>query len=161
MTTTTTSNIATLIERIAKVFERIEEASLLRAGTALTREQMAVMSILMQSKEDVTPSLIARAMYRQPHTISGLLTRMESQGLVTRLTHALKRQNMVKIAPTKHGKMAYRAVLATMGEQSTTPASVIECVLSDKSQDTLEGWLQGIETQALITLRDAKPVRFG
>jgi DNA-binding MarR family transcriptional regulator len=74
--------------------------------TGLSAIQAGVLFFVSTVEEPVTPALLSRSLHREPHTISGLLTRMEKQGLVRRVKD-LKRKNQVRIVLTSKGKKAY------------------------------------------------------
>jgi len=83
---------------------RSREKELDMAG--ISAIQAGVLLLVNNSQEPVTPAVLSRFLYREPHTISGLLTRMEKQGLVKRVKD-LKRKNQVRIVLTEKGKRAY------------------------------------------------------
>lgn len=62
-----------------------------------------VLSAIDALKEKATPSKIARWHFREPHTISEVLTRMEKEGLVKK-TRDLKKKSMVRIELTEKGR---------------------------------------------------------
>ena len=53
-----------------------------------------------------TPAEIARELYREDHTISVLLTRMEKEGFVKKIKD-LERKNQVRIILTSKGRRVY------------------------------------------------------
>ena len=69
--------------------------------------QGAVLYYVKAAKEPVIPAHISRWLFREPHTVSQLLMRMEKQGLVKR-TKDLARKNMVRITLTEKGEKAYK-----------------------------------------------------
>ena len=56
---------------------------------------------------DATPAGIARWLFREPHSISEILNRMEKQGLIRKVKD-LKRKNQVRIEITEKGEDQYR-----------------------------------------------------
>ena len=82
---------------------RTREKELDAAGISMI--QAGVLLLVSTSQDPVTPAVLSRFLYREPHTISGLLTRMEKQGLVKRVKD-LKRKNQVRIVLTEKGKKA-------------------------------------------------------
>ena len=50
-----------------------------------------------------TPAKIARWLFREPHSVAGLLNRMEKQGLVRR-TKDLDRKNLIRVTLTDKGE---------------------------------------------------------
>ena len=51
-------------------------------------------------------SEIARWMFKEPHSVSGLITRMEEEGLVKRVKD-LEKKNLVRVEITEKGQQAY------------------------------------------------------
>ena len=66
----------------------------------------AVLFIVQNSKEPVTPAVISRWLFRKPHSVSELLTGMEKDGLVKKM-HDLEKKNLVRVTLTNKGKQAY------------------------------------------------------
>ena len=66
--------------RAYTVLERAREMELSRVG--ITLPQAAALYFLGTARETLTPTKLARLTYKEPHTISGLLNRMEEQGLI-------------------------------------------------------------------------------
>jgi DNA-binding MarR family transcriptional regulator len=69
--------------------------------------QGAVLYFVKTAEGPVTPAKISRWLFREPHTVSQLLMRMEKQGVVKR-TRDLERKNMVRITLTEKGETAYK-----------------------------------------------------
>ena len=69
-----------------------------------------VLRIIQTLDVPVTPSEITRRIIRAPHSVSGLLNRMEKEGLVKK-TRDLEKKNMVRVSLTKKGLQAYRRSL--------------------------------------------------
>jgi DNA-binding MarR family transcriptional regulator len=68
--------------------------------------QVAVLFNLKAIGTDATPAELSRRLVREPHSISGLLSRMERQGLIRKVKD-LPRKNMVRIEMTDKGKEVY------------------------------------------------------
>jgi len=62
--------------------------------------------VVQSTRERATPSEISRWLLREPHSTSGLITRMEKDGLVTKVDD-LERKNMLRVAMTEKGREAY------------------------------------------------------
>src|SRR4030042_5989847 len=77
--------------------------------------QAAVLFTIQAIGAEATPAEISRRLVREPHSVSGLLNRMEKQGLITRVKDLPKR-NMVRVVMTNKGREAY--------EQSTKRLSM-------------------------------------
>ena len=63
----------------------------------------AVLFAVQQIGSEVTPAEIARWILRKSHTVSGLLDRMEKDGLITRRKN-LPKKNLVRVTMTDKGK---------------------------------------------------------
>src|SRR4030043_1369979 len=75
----------------------------------LSAIQAGVLFFVSTLEGPVTPAVLSRLLHREPHTVSGLLTRMEKQAYVKRVKD-LKRKNQVRIVLTPKGKKAYDQV---------------------------------------------------
>ncbi|MFA5066405.1 MAG: MarR family transcriptional regulator, partial [Dehalococcoidia bacterium] len=64
--------------------------------------------------KDVTPARISRMLLREPHSISGILMRMEKQGLIKR-TKNMERKNLIRITLTAKGENALKQAMKKEG----------------------------------------------
>jgi DNA-binding MarR family transcriptional regulator len=94
----------TLIRNISHLISKSRDRELSRYG--ITVVQSAILYMINVMGERATPGNIARAMYREPTTISNSLIRMEKQGLVRRYSDAM-RKSQVKVEMTRKGEQAY------------------------------------------------------
>ncbi len=98
-----------------------------------------------------TPAEISRWLNRESHSVSGLLSRMKKDGLVTKVKD-LDRKNMVRVELTEKGQHAYK--LSTQREVIHR----IMSVLSEEERQQLWSSLQKIRDKALEELRiERKP----
>lgn len=67
----------------------------------------AVLFIVQQIGNEATPAEIARWILRKSHTVSGLLDRMEKDGLIIRKKN-LPKKNLVRVTLTDKGKRTLR-----------------------------------------------------
>lgn len=142
------NDIWTLLNQAQHAAERAAETEMRQLG--IPKMHAEVLSLVKSTEGPVTPADIARLLFREPHTISGLLNRMEKQGLVKRVKD-LKRKNLVRVAITDKGEKAYRK----MGD-----AEVIHDILSSltaKEQDDLKRYLEKIRRRGLEELRKRQP----
>ena len=97
-----------------------------------------------------TPTEISRRLLRRPHSVSGLLSRMEKQGLV-RQVKDLDRKNLVRVELTEKGHEAYY--------QSTKRESICQIMssLSKKKRQQLISSLQILRDKALKRLAPGPP----
>jgi len=72
----------------------------------VTSRQAGVLMVLQANTERLTPAEISRQLFREPHTISAVLKRMEKQGWLTRQKD-LKKKNMIRVALTEEGRKLY------------------------------------------------------
>ncbi|MFC1955946.1 MarR family winged helix-turn-helix transcriptional regulator, partial [Chloroflexota bacterium] len=72
----------------------------------ISNEEAAVLLVSHILNSRATPAEISRWLLREPHSISSLLHRMETKGLVKNVKD-LKRKNMIRVEPTAKGKQAY------------------------------------------------------
>lgn len=117
-----------LLEQVDAGMARARENETRPYGVSMM--QVRVLSLLKAVNEPITPTAIARLLFREPHTVSQLLTRMEKQGLVRR-TRSRKRD------PEDHGLV--RVELTEKGEEFFQEQSgsrrVIHHILSCLSPD--------------------------
>lgn len=95
----------TLIRNISHLIGKSRDRELSQYG--ITVIQSSILYMINVMGERATPGSIARAMYREPTTISNSLIRMEKQGLVRRYSDAM-RKSQVKVEMTGKGEQAYR-----------------------------------------------------
>ena len=145
------SELWTLLNQAQHAAIRASETELRQLGVP----QMHAEVLMIVKGEDgpVTPAEISRSLFREPHTISGLLTRMEKQGLVKRVRD-LQRKNMVRIAITDKGEKAYRK----LGDVNAIN-SIMSC-LSSKEQEGLRDTLLKLRRKALEELRMRQPLPY-
>jgi DNA-binding MarR family transcriptional regulator len=118
---------------------RSREKELLRYG--VSPEQVGVMFIVQALGSRATPSVIARFILRQPHTVSALIERMVEKGFVKK-DHDLDKKNLVRVSLTDKGQKVY--------EFSTKrgPIHRIMGVLSSDERTQLQGILGKLHQQA-------------
>jgi len=134
--------------RAYTVLERAREMELFRVGVTLP--QAAVLYFLGTARETLTPTKLARLNYKEPHTISGLLNRMEEQGLIKK-TKDLKRKNLVRVSLTKKGEELFKRLL---GERVVI--NITSC-LSKKELDTLNELTDKLFERTIELLREMQP----
>ncbi len=65
--------------------------------------QVRVLAVIERASDEATPANLARLLWRKPHTISQMLSRMEKAGLVTKGPDPTHRNRViVKITPKGH-----------------------------------------------------------
>jgi len=104
-------------------------------------------------KVPATPAEISRWLFREPHTVSGLLDRMEKDGLVTKVKD-LDRKNLVRVVITEKGEEAYRK------SRDMKAVGNIMSSLLEEEKDNLRGYLETLRSEALAQLRVDYPLPF-
>jgi len=105
-------NLWLLLLKTRRVLYRAREKELIPYD--ITPEQGEILYINRAKKGNVSQTEIARLMAREPHTISGIIQRMEKRGLVEKYKDS-KLTNVKKIDVTKKG----RQVLSRVDERVT------------------------------------------
>ncbi len=108
------------------------------ASIGLPPRQASALLTIASIGEKATPAEIARRMFREPHTVSGLLRRMEASGLI-RQTKDLDKRNLIRVTIREKGQQALALVRAneTLGrifsplsqEQRQQLESILEILL--------------------------------
>ena len=136
------------IQTVMAVMERARNLELAKIG--LNIPQAEVLYCLKISKEPLTPMKLARMMHKQPHTVSALVHRMETQGLLT-TKRDLKRKNWLRVSLTKKGEEALKRWAA-----ANTVPDALDC-LSKKEQDALYAITKKLHNRSLELLRRMQP----
>ncbi|MDD5191488.1 MAG: MarR family transcriptional regulator, partial [Dehalococcoidales bacterium] len=108
-------NLWALLRQTRDAMVKARDRELEKHGSSTI--QAAVLFTIQDIGPEATPAEISRRMVREPHSISGLLSRMEKQGLIKRVKD-LPKKNMVRVTLTAKGKEAY--------EYSTQRAAMYE-----------------------------------
>lgn len=134
-----------LLHQARDALARTREAELRHADLSMIKA--AVLFFAKNLEQPVTPAVMSRALFREPHTISGLLDRMETQGLVRRV-HDLQRKNMVRIEVTEKGDELYR-----QSREDRRVIGKVMSVLTQAERDELQSSLKKLRNRALRELR--------
>jgi len=143
-----TYKLSWLIFRAHTLLYRARETELLPYD--IKPRQAAVLTVAKAIGEKATPAEVSRWLLREPHTVSGILDRMEKRGLIKRLKD-LEKKNMIRIAFTEKGEEAYRAV-----RRRGVYHKIIE-VLSEEEREQLSVLLNKIQEKALKVSGLKKP----
>jgi DNA-binding MarR family transcriptional regulator len=129
-----------LLNQASHAMERAREDELRPLG--LSMMHAAVLYIVKVATDPVTPAQISRWLFREPHSVSGLLQRMEKQGLVKRAKD-LERKNVIRVTLTEQGEEAYRR------STEMKPIHRIMSHLSPEENDSLRASLKTLRDKAL------------
>jgi len=135
--------------RMRQAWEALDKAVEVELGKRQTTlSQMDVLVILSNSKRPLTPGEIASYMFREKHSASALLTRMQRAGLVKK-TRSKKDQRVVKIKVQPKGEDLLRqAMPASFGQAHR----LLKSCLSDQETAQLDGLLKKVRDRALQEL---------
>ena len=107
-------DLLVLIMDVSHILERIMARSALNYG--LTLEQVRVLGLVASSKTPITISSLAQRLQREVHTTSGLVSRCEEAGLVTKLRgFDPRRRNRVGVQLTRKGRQFLRKITVSPG----------------------------------------------
>jgi DNA-binding MarR family transcriptional regulator len=109
-------------------------------------DHSAIISMIHNLGENATPAEISRILFREPHTVSTVLSRLEETGFV-RKKKDLKKKNMIRVELTEKGLDAYNK-----GSKRDSIHAIIN-ILSLKEQQTLTSLLAKLQKKALEELR--------
>lgn len=129
-----------LLHHTAVAVEKVRQKELKQHGLNVVRYN--VLYYLQSMGSQPTPAEISRWIFRRPHTISGLLDRMEREGLVER-TKDKNRKNMIRVALTEKGREAY----SNSGEMESLHK--IMSSLSKKHRGQLISYLRKLRNKSL------------
>ncbi|HUV56125.1 MAG TPA: MarR family winged helix-turn-helix transcriptional regulator [Dehalococcoidales bacterium] len=107
----------------------------------ISNVQAAALFAIRALGNEATPAELSRWLLREPHSVSGLISRMEAEGLIKKAKD-LPRKNMVRAELTEKGQQAY--------EHSTKRASInrIMSSLSEKKKQQLSSYLETLRGKA-------------
>jgi DNA-binding MarR family transcriptional regulator len=133
-----------LLQQACDAMTRARDNELREFG--ISTMQAAVLLVVKAINGPATPAEISRWLFREPHTVSGLLQRMEKEGLVRKVKD-LERRNIIRVAITEKGEEAY---------QRSRDKNVIHEILaslSQEQQDNLRPYLETLRDRAVEELR--------
>jgi len=136
-----------LLSQATTAMSRVADKELGKVGISMM--QAAVLFFVKNAEEPATPAEISRWLFREPHTVSELLSGMEKQGLI-RKTKDLERKNLVRITLTEKGEEAYQrqAEIRVIGK--------ILSSLSPEECDKIGACMKKLRDEAIKEL-DARP----
>jgi DNA-binding MarR family transcriptional regulator len=137
--------------RTFRAIERAGEVELERFGLSVI--EAGVLHALKTADEPVIPAKLSRWLYREPHTMSGLLNRMEKKGLVKR-SKDMEKKNLVRVVLTKKGEQAFQQ------QWDARIVPKITSFLSKRELDSLKKSLSKLESRALGVIRELQPLPY-
>jgi DNA-binding MarR family transcriptional regulator len=133
-----------LILHVRRGMRRLRERDLFQYG--LTPEKAAVLFVVQMIGKKATPAEIARSLLREPHSISALLSRMETEGLIKKVKD-LEQKNRIRISLTPKGRRANR-----QAAKRDSIHEIMSC-LSEEERRRLRSPLEKLCRKALEELR--------
>lgn len=133
-------NLWVLLRQTRDAMSKAREGELEKYG--ISSIQAAVLFTIQAIGPNATPAEISRRLVREPHSVSGLLNRMQKQGLIRRVKDLPKR-NMVRVVMTQKGEEAYR--------QSTRRLSMHETIsaLTEEERNQIWNLLEKLRDRAM------------
>jgi DNA-binding MarR family transcriptional regulator len=104
--------LLTQLLQVADIFVKVRERELLPQNLSAT--SAAILFLVEAMGKDVTPAKISRMLLREPHSVSGILMRMEKGGLLKR-TKNMERKNLIRITLTAKGETALKQAMKKEG----------------------------------------------
>jgi len=98
--------------QVADILVKVRERELLPQNLSATSAQ--ILFLVDAMGKDVTPAKISRMLLREPHSISGILMRMEKQGLIKRAKN-MERKNLIRVTLTTKGENALKQAMKKEG----------------------------------------------
>jgi MarR family transcriptional regulator, organic hydroperoxide resistance regulator len=111
------TTLMTLLLQVADLFIKIRERELLSLNLSAT--SASILFLVDAMGKDVTPAKISRMLLREPHSISGILMRMEKQGLIKRAKN-MERKNLIRVTLTTKGENALKQAMKKEGVKHLT-----------------------------------------
>ena len=104
--------LLTSLLQVSDILFKIRERELLPQN--LSAPAAEILFVVDAMGENVTPAKITRMTLREPHSVSGLLVRMEGHGLIKRVKD-MERKNLIRITLTAKGERALKQVMKLEG----------------------------------------------
>ena len=141
-------NLWIMLEHARSAVVAAREKELNQYGISMMKA--AVLFIVDSIGNEATPAEISRWILRKSHSVSGLLDRMEKDGLIKK-TKDLHRKNLVRVTITEKG---YKALNKAKDRKSIHRSMG---VISDEERQKLYNQLEKIRDKALRIAGVSKP----
>ena len=109
------------------------------------KKSALIRAVEAMTDRTATPAEISRWLFREPHTISELVTRMERQGLVSRAKN-LDSKKLVRVSLTEKGRE-----ICNQSKKLGSIRRILSC-LSEEEQQQLLSYLFRLREEALKEL---------
>jgi DNA-binding MarR family transcriptional regulator len=140
------ANVLTLVMQTRDVISQLSEKQLARV--ALTPEKFHTLLLCLNSREPVTVAELSRMLFRKPHTVSGLLSRMETEGLVKKdKPDAPENQGPMRVIVTDKGITVFKQGMQIM-------MTSINRFMEGVTQEELEQLEKGLRSLRNSILRE-------
>ena len=130
----------TLLLLTTRLLLKAREGELKEYG--ISTPQSAAMNAIQTIGDECTPAKVSRRLLKESHTVSGLLCRMEKQGLVKK-NKDLDKKNLVRVSLTESGEQVYNQ---TIKRESIHR---IMSSLSEKERQQFNSYLERLRDEAL------------
>lgn len=137
------------LQMATTALNRARELELAKIG--LNTSQAEILYCLKIAREPMTPMRLSRMLCKQPHTVSAMVHRMESRGLVV-VKRDMKRKNWIRVSLTKRGEASLNLWAA-----ATTVPDVALSSLTDRERKMLSSITKKLHGKALELLRQMRP----
>jgi len=135
--------LLTQLLQVADIFVKVRERELLPQNLSATGG--AILFLVEAMGKDVTPAKISRMLLREPHSVSGILMRMEKQGLLKR-TKNMERKNLIRITLTAKGENTLKQAMKKEGVKH------VLAKLSEEQRRQLKGSLVALKEAGMKEL---------
>ena len=136
--------LVTQIMQVADIFIKVRERELLPQNLSATAAE--ILFLVDAMGKDITPAKITRMLLREPHSISGILKRMETHGLIKR-TKNMERKNQIRVTLTAKGEKALKQAMKLEGTTNVLSK------LSAAQQRELKATLTALKEAGMKELR--------
>ena len=109
------------------------------------KKSALILAVEAMTDRVATPAEISRWLFREPHTVSELVTRMERQGLVSRAKD-LGSKKLVRVSLTEKGRE-----ICNQSKKLESIRRILSC-LSEEEQQQLRSYLFRLRDEALKEL---------
>lgn len=147
-------NLWLRLQQAGDVVFRARDKELSQYGITATQATVLFMlKVIKATAGEATLGRVSKWLLREPHTVSRIFTRMENEGLVSKLKGSGKK-NKVNITLTAKGEQAYKQSL-----KRESIREIMSC-LSEEERQQLGSLLEKLRDKALEKLTAASKVPF-